>query len=717
MKLATVRIRNFKLLRHIDLQFSTEPDKPLTVIRAENGSGKTSTLQALRWALYGQEVMEDPLIRLSPADWPDQEKCKISVEIDFIHTAVSQVNGRLIANETGFILKREVEERPVGDIPNRGPEDLMLFEKTDQGAEKIEVPDIEVRSMLPRDMIDIFFTDGDAAMTFISPQLPDRTKQDKVMRAIRLLLGLRMMEGITKRIKTERSKVNKQIRNSTGSQELATVIEALEQTNEERERLRGSLSELNEKIESVNHKLGNVSRDLLRALEAGNHEQLAHQRKKYRDELEAARREDGECKIKHQALFQSEALGWGLVGVSLRKGFEVLQDLHARGVIPGTAIPVLRERLEIAECICGADLSQGTRAYTQVMELIKQQLENDQRVENLSALYYHAKGDMSKWDVQESQRWQTEATELRRRRFSVQDRIDGANQELKSIDNKLEQIDEQQIEQLREQEKMWQASLQKQQQDLYQTQASLQQTEERLQELQQEQKRLRRLDQRMHKLNAQLTALDDLSLIVGDTLHEMQNEYLGKVSQRMNQLFLHMAGADPDQGATFQGTEITPSYNIVVHTKDDRTLNPDHEVNGASQRALTFAFIWALTEVSGVVAPRVIDTPLGMMSGSVKRRVLEMVSRPAGEEVDRQVILFLTQSEIAQTEDILDERVGAAMTLTKTDDYPIDLVNDPEAGQSEIRICGCSHRQYCEQCQRINVTEYNLQYRNRHGVK
>ena len=639
------------------------------------------------------------------------------MEIDFIHTAVSQVNGRLIANETGFILKREVEERPVGDIPNRGPEDLMLFEKTDQGAEKIEVPDIEVRSMLPRDMIDIFFTDGDAAMTFISPQLPDRTKQDKVMRAIRLLLGLRMMEGITKRIKTERSKVNKQIRNSTGSQELATVIEALEQTNEERERLRGSLSELNEKIESVNHKLGNVSRDLLRALEAGNHEQLAHQRKKYRDELEAARREDGECKIKHQALFQSEALGWGLVGVSLRKGFEVLQDLHARGVIPGTAIPVLRERLEIAECICGADLSQGTRAYTQVMELIKQQLENDQRVENLSALYYHAKGDMSKWDVQESQRWQTEATELRRRRFSVQDRIDGANQELKSIDNKLEQIDEQQIEQLREQEKMWQASLQKQQQDLYQTQASLQQTEERLQELQQEQKRLRRLDQRMHKLNAQLTALDDLSLIVGDTLHEMQNEYLGKVSQRMNQLFLHMAGADPDQGATFQGTEITPSYNIVVHTKDDRTLNPDHEVNGASQRALTFAFIWALTEVSGVVAPRVIDTPLGMMSGSVKRRVLEMVSRPAGEEVDRQVILFLTQSEIAQTEDILDERVGAAMTLTKTDDYPIDLVNDPEAGQSEIRICGCSHRQYCEQCQRINVTEYNLQYRNRHGVK
>ena len=56
MKLQGSRIRNFKLLRNIDLDFSTCQDTPLTVIRAENGSGKTSTLQALRWALYGAKV-------------------------------------------------------------------------------------------------------------------------------------------------------------------------------------------------------------------------------------------------------------------------------------------------------------------------------------------------------------------------------------------------------------------------------------------------------------------------------------------------------------------------------------------------------------------------------------------------------------------------------------------------------------------------------------
>ena len=179
----------------------------------------------------------------------------------------------------------------------------------------------------------------------------------------------------------------------------------------------------------------------------------------------------------------------------------------------------------------------------------------------------------------------------------------------------------------------------------------------------------------------------------------------------MNDLFLDMVGADPDQNGVFQQVYINNDYNIIVRTNDNRTLNPDTEVNGASQRALTFAFIWALTEVSGVVAPRVIDTPLGMMSGNVKRRVLEMVSRAAGIDIDRQVVLFLTQSEISHTEDILDRQSGTTYTFIKTDDYPIDLINDPKVERPEIRLCNCTHREFCDQCQRRDHENFQLSYR------
>ena len=134
--------------------------------------------------------------------------------------------------------------------------------------------------------------------------------------------------------------------------------------------------------------------------------------------------------------------------------------------------------------------------------------------------------------------------------------------------------------------------------------------------------KLSQLEGRLAGLTAKKTVLSDLEQVVVGALNEMQLEYRERVSERMNELFLNMVGADPEQGAIFQGAEIR-DYSIIVNTTDGRTLNPDHEVNGASQRALTFAFIWALTEVSGVVAPRVIDTPLGMMSGNVKHRVLD----------------------------------------------------------------------------------------------
>ena len=54
MRLDSAHIINFKLLEDIELHFSTNLTRPLTVIRAENGSGKTTILQALRWAMWGE---------------------------------------------------------------------------------------------------------------------------------------------------------------------------------------------------------------------------------------------------------------------------------------------------------------------------------------------------------------------------------------------------------------------------------------------------------------------------------------------------------------------------------------------------------------------------------------------------------------------------------------------------------------------------------------
>lgn len=57
MKLIRAEFENFRLLRHLKLDFSTDTVRKLTVIRAENETGKTTILNALQWALYDDKAL------------------------------------------------------------------------------------------------------------------------------------------------------------------------------------------------------------------------------------------------------------------------------------------------------------------------------------------------------------------------------------------------------------------------------------------------------------------------------------------------------------------------------------------------------------------------------------------------------------------------------------------------------------------------------------
>ena len=129
-------------------------------------------------------------------------------------------------------------------------------------------------------------------------------------------------------------------------------------------------------------------------------------------------------------------------------------------------------------------------------------------------------------------------------------------------------------------------------------------------------------------------------------------------------------------------------------------MDPSQDLNGASRRALTIAFILALAQVSEVEAPNVIDTPLGMMSGYVKQAVLQHASQHSG-----QLVLMLTHSEINECEDILDRRVGRIYTLTNPAHYPRILINDPGTEDSRLLVCDCDHRSHCSVCERREAPE------------
>ena len=197
------------------------------------------------------------------------------------------------------------------------------------------------------------------------------------------------------------------------------------------------------------------------------------------------------------------------------------------------------------------------------------------------------------------------------------------------------------------------------------------------------------------RILAELEVTQDVMRVLRGAYERITTEELTKVSDLMNRIFLEMIGADPEQGAIIQRTEISREFDIIVYGPNNRTLNPDRDLNGASRRALTLAFILALTKVSEVEAPNVIDTPLGMTSGFVKRSILRVAVRES-----TQLILFLTHDEISGCEEIIEDAAGVVFTLTNPAHHPKMLVNDPGVDERKVLRCECNHKQECELCER-----------------
>ncbi|MFP3398730.1 AAA family ATPase, partial [Brevibacterium sp. SIMBA_078] len=53
MKLINLKFKNFRqFYGEQEISFSTDPNKNVTLIHAENGVGKTAFLNAIKWCLY-----------------------------------------------------------------------------------------------------------------------------------------------------------------------------------------------------------------------------------------------------------------------------------------------------------------------------------------------------------------------------------------------------------------------------------------------------------------------------------------------------------------------------------------------------------------------------------------------------------------------------------------------------------------------------------------
>ena len=702
MKLIRAEFENFRLLRSLKLEFSTDTAKKLTVIRAENDTGKTTILSALQWALYGDNALpgKGQDYRLHPIDWDaaDGSRIPISVQVEFETTSFRRSPHGLIETTRRYRIIRSTYETLTGAVWERSPSTVQLFHLAETGSVPIDPPEAVIDDELPRELRDVFFTDGDRALSFIEATVSTSTKRERVQKAIRSLLGLSVIEDALKHVKKAAAEVNKTAKNIGSDTKLAHIAAKLEQIDKDSTDLEEKIEDATEQFAAFDEKLADVQKKIDAALIKGDREKLKKEIDQAERQLKHIDSQRAAAAKEHSDLFRGLELARDLLEPKLQKGLAKLGELHDQGKIPNTTIPILEERLTGMQCICGETLSaddpDGQRRRAHIQHLIDGSRKADALQNQITDLYYGSRG-LQPDQVSENDRWLSEYAKVVERRDELEIMRTDEGKKLKALEAQLDGIPDTDIQGLRDTKRQYTDQRDRFNGNRARFETQLEGLRKEREVLVLQRDNLLREQKKGARLLAELEVTQDVERVLRNSYERITNEELEKVSVLMNSIFLEMIGADPEQGAIIRKAEINKDFDIVVYGPNDRTLNPDRDLNGASRRALTIAFILSLTKVSEVQAPNVIDTPLGMMSGFVKKSVLRTAIRESS-----QLVLFLTRSEVADCEDILDTDAGRIITLTNPAHYPKILVNDPRLNERNVMRCECNHRQECSVCQR-----------------
>ena len=709
MRLLRARFSNFRLLRNLELDFRLAGNKKLIVLRGENESGKTTILNGLQWGLFGDDAIprDRGAYRLHPIDWDRSQgvRVPITVEIDFEVTNTHRTrSGELRISTTEYRLIRSTSDTLSGETWSPGPTTSILFEATPQGDRPIEPPDATIFEQLPPELREVFFTDGDRALSFIEADVSASTKQAKVRDAIRNLLGLDIIEGARLRIKKAGSAINSRVKSQFSNADLQRSVDRIGRLERQVEELEEKLQEAETQFNAFDEEWASTGRRLedLLARGGGDRTKLVSRIQQTAASIESTNKQIVAANREHSGLFRSLELARDLLGPALAPSFAILDELRDRGDIPDTTIPVLEDRLGAATCICGEPLQgnaeEAVHRREHIQSLIDQARHGDAARAVATNLYF-ASTDLQAPSGSRGT-WASLYDSTAARRDALEETRKSLGQLQASLEAELAQVPDADVDSLRRHRNECQR-----QRDRFNSMRSRLSNEltNTAQELANERNRREALLRRQNtgqRLMAELEVAQDLENILNNAYDRLTNEELAKVSSQMNSIFLDMIVADREQRALVRRAEITNQFEIMVYGTQDRPLNPDIDLNGASRRALTLAFILALTKVSEVEAPNVIDTPLGMMSGLVKEAVLTKAITESS-----QLILLLTQSEIEGCQGILDANAARVITLTNPAHYPTMLVNPPDGDAAGILRCDCDHNHACRTCQRRDTLE------------
>lgn len=358
------KLINFRQFVNEYIEFSTNPDKNVTIIFGENGTGKTTFAQAFFWCLYGENTFKDSLLNKNVENdlFINQEAyVKVCINLkhgdNYYEIIRKQAYKKLNSNK----LKAD---NSIVEIIVRNSDGNTNYIKP------IKVED-EIKKILPKELSRYFFFDGER-IDKVSKEITDGKKSDEFKEAVNGLTGLKAIQESLKYLDPNSAssvigKLNKSYTNDASGKmkELTTRIDAI---REELVYIENRIEEIDNEIE-ISKQNEKCFSEKIKQFEEGR--KLQNLRDKYEKQLKDLKI----SKDTNMKMFIKEfnCNSMDFFGINMVKRSLLLLSNHdfAEKDIPNMHSKTIEYLLKRGICICGTKLDEGTSSYEKVKELLQ----------------------------------------------------------------------------------------------------------------------------------------------------------------------------------------------------------------------------------------------------------------------------------------------------------------------------------------------------------
>lgn len=606
-----------------------EGSEIVTVVKGENGRGKTGIYRAILFALYGdlsleQDAESDKIIltnlkALKEKYQESNEGLTSYVSLTFNHQGHTYQLTREIFS---FYTEEEVIER-INSVS-------LLIDNELETKDEVEV-NTQINRILDERVKNYFFFDGEGIERLT--RASDEQRHEIAM-GIKKLLKIDHLHTTKDVFKLMNKNLSKELeKHSSGEyyvklREKNRLEEKLDQNQEQLKQLRNQKQSFDRKVTHIDKKLSKIKDQ---SVEINKRKDLENRLLELETECEN--------NINELKNFTQTLIMFPAKSVLNKVRTSINFAVGERGNQIGVSSEFLDELLEDLRCICGTKFSKEDQQYQHLLRLrdVVDQYKTVAPYSDFRANIMQLLGYISgKEDNQQT---------LKNRLLQNEQEIDEIKNKIYEINNRLNQSTDSDLETLnRERQEAIDcktnvtAQIHNMEQSIVEKKNELEKIYSSLSRLKAESSQHKKIIRKQEEVKKAQSVIDDL-------IKHYEEELISQLEDIATQNLFFLL--DESGQMNIEGVKILDDYSLEVENQFQQSFLAN--ISQGQRQVLSLSFITALAQVAGgnetLEIPLFMDTPFGRLSGVHQENLLSFIPN-----VCRQWVLLVTDREFGENE-------------------------------------------------------------------